>query len=107
MDITHSPSVSSTHPVDNVVPEILSCPSDLVSEVPVEASGSSVTWTSPVVTDNSGLAPTVTSSSIPGSFFLRGTTQVTYTFTDNSGNQVSCSFSVTVIAGEYYGCKLQ
>ncbi|XP_030829213.1 mucin-3A isoform X28 [Strongylocentrotus purpuratus] len=84
--------------VDNVVPEILSCPSDIVSEVPVEASGSSVTWTSPVVTDNSGLAPTVTSSSIPGSFFLRGTTQVTYTFTDNSGNQVSCSFVVTVIA---------
>ncbi|XP_041472918.1 hyalin isoform X10 [Lytechinus variegatus] len=84
--------------VDNTDPEILSCPEDITSEVPVEASGATVTWNAPVVTDNSGIPPTVTSTRLPGTFFLRGSTQVTYTFTDNSGNQVSCSFVVSVIA---------
>ncbi|XP_063960800.1 mucin-17-like [Lytechinus pictus] len=84
--------------VDNSDPEILSCPEDITSEVPVEASGATVTWNAPVVTDNSGIPPTVTSTRLPGTFFLRGSTQVTYTFTDNSGNQVSCSFVVSVIA---------
>ncbi|XP_072172386.1 uncharacterized protein [Diadema setosum] len=89
--------------IDTIPPEILSCPSDITSSVPVEVAGTTVTWTTPVVTDNSNVAPTVTSNISPGSFFLRGSTQVTYTFTDGSGNQVTCSFVVTVVTVDEVG----
>ena len=53
------------------------------------------TWTEPTATDNTGMTPTVSSSHQPGDSFPVGTTQVTYTFTDQAGNQAQCSFTVT------------
>ena len=53
-----------------------------------------VTWTEPTATDNSGLTPTVTKSHQPGDSFPVGTTQVTYTFTDEAGNEAECQFEV-------------
>ena len=55
-----------------------------------------VPWTEPIANDNSGMTPTVTQSHQPGDSFPVGTTQVTYTFTDLTGNQAFCSFSVTI-----------
>ena len=55
-----------------------------------------VPWTEPTATDNSGMIPTVTQSHQPGDSFPVGSTQVTYTFTDMTGNQATCSFSLTI-----------
>ena len=55
-----------------------------------------VTWTEPNVTDNSGIY-TVSSSHNPGFAFHIGTTTVTYSVVDASGNAASLEFDVTVI----------
>ena len=54
-----------------------------------------VTWTEPTAADNSGMTPTVTRSHQPGISLPVGTTQVTYTFTDEAGNEAECQFEVT------------
>ena len=54
-----------------------------------------ISWTEPVATDNCGTV-TLTSNYSPGATFPPGTTTVTYTATDPSGNSNSCSFDVTV-----------
>ena len=65
--------------------------------MPFLISGTAVTWTEPVVSDNSGsfeTSQTVTS----GSFFASGIdTVVTYTFRDAAGNEAVCVFTVRVI----------
>lgn len=63
-----------------------------------------VTWSDPVVNDNSELhdpnaAPTVVRSpnNIVSPYdFTTGTTRITYTATDRSGNSQSCVFTVTI-----------
>ena len=57
-----------------------------------------VSWTEPVVTDNSGFL-TVSSNYQPGDQFPIGETNVTYTATDSSGNINTFSFTVTVSVG--------
>ena len=54
-----------------------------------------ITWTEPVVTDNSGLC-TVTSTHNSGDTFSIGSTTVTYIAVDASGNQKTISFVITV-----------
>ncbi len=54
-----------------------------------------VTWTAPIATDNGGVA-SLTSDFAPGSQFRVGTTKVTYTATDSTGNSATASFTVTV-----------
>ena len=53
-----------------------------------------VTWTEPTATDNSGMTATITQTHQPGDSFPVGTTQVTYTFTDQAGNRATCQFEV-------------
>ena len=60
----------------------------------IGTTNTAVTWTEPTATDNSGLTPTVTQSHQPGDSFPVGTTQVIYTFTDQSGNQAACQIEV-------------
>ena len=60
----------------------------------VGSNSAVVTWTEPTATDNSGMAATVTQSHQPGQSFPVGTTEVTYTFTDQAGNQATCQFEV-------------
>ncbi|MCW3094059.1 MAG: Por secretion system C-terminal sorting protein, partial [Ferruginibacter sp.] len=54
------------------------------------------TWSVPTATDNCSPV-TVTSNYNTGNVFPKGTTTVTYTFKDVTGNSSSCSFTVTVI----------
>ena len=54
-----------------------------------------VTWTEPTVTDNSGTF-TVTSDYHSGDAFPIGTTVVTYSATDGSGNSNTMTFDITV-----------
>ncbi|XP_038068280.1 mucin-3A-like isoform X2 [Patiria miniata] len=81
---------------DGVPPVITSFPADITVTVPFGTSGTTVTWNEPTSTDNSGFSfqnPSKTS----GSTFLVGTTPVTYTFMDPTGNGVEMEFTVTVI----------
>lgn len=80
---------------DDTDPVIAGCiTADIVVPVTVACQGIA-SWIRPTATDNCG-APTLTSSHNPGNSFDVGTTQVTYTATDNSGNISICSFNVIV-----------
>jgi len=80
---------------DVTSPVITGCPSDIT----VNANGScqaTVSWTVPTVSENCGGGLTLTSNKNPGTVFGLGTTAVTYTATDGSGNSSTCSFNVIV-----------
>jgi uncharacterized repeat protein (TIGR01451 family) len=81
--------------IDNTAP-VISCPASITLE-PTCPSGAIATWTPPVGTDNcAGSTTSRTAGPAPGSVFPIGSTTVTYTVTDASGNTASCSFTVTV-----------
>ena len=62
-----------------------------------------MTWTEPVVTDNSGLTPDLQSNYNSGETFGVGSPVVTvsYTATDEAGNAAVASFTISVIVGQY------
>src|SRR5262249_36538942 len=75
------------------------CPSDIT----VKSSGGDprqctqmATWTAPTLNPNCPGA-TLTSDHNPGDTFPTGATLVTYTAKDATGNQTTCSFTVTVV----------
>ncbi len=78
---------------------ILSCPPSVVDTSDANVCGSNVDWAAPAATDDCDIAVIVTADPVvvPGAFFPSGTTTVTYTATDNSGNTSTCSFSITVV----------
>ena len=59
-----------------------------------------VSWTPPTASDNSGEVVTLTSDYSPGDTFPIGTTTVTYTAMDVYGNMATCTFNV-VVTGKY------
>lgn len=82
------------------VPPMISCPSDITVNLPLNTSATStaVTYTTPVGTDNCpGAITTRTVGLASGASFPVGTTLNTYTVTDRSNNSASCSFNVTVL----------
>ncbi|XP_072175620.1 hyalin-like [Diadema setosum] len=86
---------------DNENPVLASCPSDILTNTTTGLLVADVTWTVPNATDNSGpVAVNQTAGLSPGSNFTLGSTLVTYTVTDPSGNSASCSFYVNVTDGE-------
>ncbi|XP_033626669.1 uncharacterized protein LOC117289582 isoform X35 [Asterias rubens] len=84
---------------DTIPPVISGCPQSATGVVPQGSTSVSVTWVEPTATDNSGGPVQRTSDRSPGQTFGLGSTQVTYTFTDQSGNQAFCQFTVTVTSG--------
>ena len=85
--------------MDSTPPVIIGALDDIRREIPSGLSGITVSWTEPSATDNSGTATLTSRSHAPGSFFPLGTTTVTYTYTDPSGNQATTSFDVIVTEG--------
>ena len=81
--------------VDNIPPVVTNCPQSSSWQVPLGMSTRVVTWSEPVVTDNSNLPPTITQTHQSGDLFPVGITNVMYTFTDGSGNSAMCGFTVT------------
>jgi len=80
--------------IDNIVP-VLTCPSDIVAC----SYNNVVNYASPVAEDNCLLAGNghwVIDGPASGSTFPEGTTTVTYTYTDASGNAGACAFDVKV-----------
>ena len=81
--------------IDNIAPTI-SCPAD-INVFATSAAGAIVTYVAPVGTDNCSANTALTAGLASGSVFPIGTTVVTHTVTDASGNTASCSFNVTVV----------
>ena len=77
-------------------------PTNVIEMVELGITGTVVNWMEPTCSDVSGTAVITERSHTPFSFFEVGTTTVTYTCTDATGNSDSCSFPVTVIAGIVY-----
>ncbi|XP_038047521.1 hyalin-like [Patiria miniata] len=101
----NSESCSFTVIVVDRVPPVLNCPPNIIREVTSgNGNGIEVSWNVPTATDNSGAEPTVSLSSNsqqgPGSFFQFGTYTIAYLATDETGNSMTCSFTVTVVDNE-------
>ena len=82
--------------VDNQYPTLSNCPSNKVAYSTASTCDVPVFWATPFASDNCP-GTTLTSNHANGSNFPVGTTTVVYTAGDQSGNLVSCSFTVTVI----------
>ena len=83
---------------DDQDPALVGTPVDIAVNSDPSTCGAVVTWTAPTATDNCGA--TVTGSHASGASFAVGQTTVTYTATDDAGNSVQESFTVTVTDGE-------
>ncbi|MFT5818965.1 MAG: hypothetical protein ACI8ZM_000186, partial [Crocinitomix sp.] len=84
--------------IDDITPPtILDCVVDFTENPNTPICEAIVTWVEPTVTDNcAGVIMTSTHS--PGDIFPLGITTVTYTATDIGGNEITCSFDVTVVS---------
>lgn len=88
---------------DNTAPSIVDCPADITAETDQGVDFSYASWTDPTATDNCTnqdsikLTPNYSNG---GTEFKIGTTTVTYTAMDKSGNTTTCSFKVTVLDKE-------
>lgn len=80
--------------VNDTQPPEVTCPADITVSNDSGLCGAVVNFT-PTATDNCSI-DTITSVPASGSFFPVGTTSVTVTATDASGNTATCSFNVTV-----------
>ena len=98
---TAGPSCSFTVTVADTTPPTITCPANVTAVAaqtcPISSSAT-VTFPPPTISDN---CPGVTSVCTPpsGSVLPVGTTTVTCTATDASGNTATCSFTVTVFSG--------
>jgi len=84
---------------DNEVPLILDSPADISTGTDEGVCGATIDWNEPTADDNCqavGLASDIQS----GSLFEVGSTVVTYTVGDPSGNSAMVSFVVTITDGE-------
>ncbi|MBK7130184.1 MAG: HYR domain-containing protein [Crocinitomicaceae bacterium] len=88
------------------------CPADITQSNDLNVCGATITYATPVGTDNcAGPLTALTAGQASGTVFPIGTTTVTYEVTDASTNTNTCSFDVTVndtqnpamyLPGEYY-----
>ncbi len=82
--------------VEDIELPVITCPADITVFNDSGSSGAFVNFPEPIVSDNCpGVMAVCTPAS--GSFFPPGTTTVTCTATDASGNTSSCSFNVMVV----------
>ena len=86
--------------IDNIPPVLAFCPGPIYATRDAGQDGVLVTFDVPAAHDNnlSGTLTVVTSPpSITSPYFFRESTEVSYTFTDESGNGVTCTFRVLVL----------
>jgi len=81
--------------IDTQNPQIVDLPADITSTNDSGVCGKLVDWALPSATDNCA-TDSLISDHQPGDLFPVGTTTVTYTATDSSGNSSSASFTVTI-----------
>ena len=83
------------HVVDTTPPAFGGLPDRTVTTA--DPTGAVATWPAPAASDIADSAPAVSCSPSSGSWFPVGTTMVTCTATDASGNSASASFAVHVV----------
>lgn len=81
--------------IDTQVPALANVPADMTMPNDSGVCGKLVAWAAPIATDNCEVASLI-SSHQPGDLFPVGSTLVTYTATDPTGNQFSATFTVTI-----------
>ncbi|MCY1721142.1 HYR domain-containing protein [Prolixibacteraceae bacterium Z1-6] len=86
--------------LDGDDPVISNCPANIVESVEPGECYAIVDWTAPTATDGCSDVTTLLSNFSPLDTFYTGTTTVTYTATDTSGNEEACLFTVTVADNE-------
>ncbi|XP_033636709.1 uncharacterized protein LOC117297670 [Asterias rubens] len=91
---------------------VITCPANIVMPGDEDQfTMKTVSWTTPVPTDNSNAAVTLTSSIYPitsPNKFDVGVHNITYTAMDQSGNTNECTFTVTItdaVAPEFLNCS--
>jgi hypothetical protein len=85
---------------DRLAPVITGTPENILASTGEESADCSaeVSWTEPTASDNCTTPLTYFNRThIPGAAFAVGTTQVTYTFRDEAGNEDSTSFTIVVV----------
>jgi hypothetical protein len=92
---TSLPCTFTVQVVDTTAPTI-NCPANITVTENPPSSGSAVVTFAATASDTCDSTPTVMCSPASGSMFPIGTTTVTCTATDDSGNSAMCSFMVTV-----------
>ena len=80
---------------DSNPPVVSNCPQSTTYMVSVGISMRQVTWLEPTATDDCTASPTVFRTHNSGDNFPIGVTQVRYLFTDDAGNQGTCTFTIT------------
>ena len=83
--------------VADTTPPTITCPANIVTNVPAGQTNAVVNFARPAVTENCPPATTTNCTPPSGSVFPLGVTTVTCTATDSSGNSNTCSFTVTVL----------
>ncbi len=100
-DAGNTASCSFTVTVTENVSPTIDCPGDITVNNNAGECGAVVTYTAPEGLDNCpGATTSLTSGLGSGATFPLGTSTETYTVTDLSGNEASCSFTVTVVDAE-------
>ena len=83
--------------VNDTEAPVITCPANIVVGNDLGVCGAIVKYITPIGTDNCPGAVTVRTGGLEsGKLFPVGTTTVTHTVTDASGNTAECSFTVTV-----------
>ncbi|XP_038055536.1 uncharacterized protein LOC119727638 isoform X2 [Patiria miniata] len=86
--------------VEDNQPPNLTCPANITRPADEGVAFANVTYDPLVLTDNDGNTPALTTDYQGGDIYNMGETIVTLTAQDNAGNEISCTFSITVIDTE-------
>lgn len=86
--------------VDLETPEILGTPTDIVAVADSGSCGTNISWIEPTSDDNCSVQALISSHN-PGDFFITGTTVVSYTAQDPTGNISTTQFNVTILDEEF------
>ena len=89
--------VKVSTPVGTSVPAFANCPANI--SVTVASGAAAATWSEPTLT-GSALPIVITKTNGSGSLFGAGVSTVVYTATDANGKTATCTFTVTVTAGD-------
>ena len=85
--------------VNDTEPPVVTCPADITVTAGAGSCDANITIPLPVFDDNCGLASIendFNNTADASGVYPMGTTAVTFTVIDNSGNSATCSFNVTV-----------
>lgn len=94
--IGNTDTCSFTVTVDDTIAPVYVCQQNISVNADSGMCSAVVTFSAPTATDNCTFTSSQTAGLPSGSAFPVGTTTVTYTATDSSGNSTTCSFDITV-----------